>query len=116
MSGIVVGSLSFEQRHLVIQIVEQFILYLPSQARQLRLAEVERHFESTYFSWIGKFGSDDAFYFRIQSPVIICEFDHHSGVFLTNEKPDKFHVHTIVRTPNGGDYGNAIRSQRERLS
>ena len=45
------------------------------------------------------------FYYRIQSPVIFIEFDHHSGVFLTNKEPAKFHVHTLVRTPNGNDYG-----------
>ncbi len=45
------------------------------------------------------------FYYRIQSPVIFIEFDHHAGVFLTNAEPAKFHVHTIVRTPNGNDYG-----------
>ena len=43
--------------------------------------------------------------YRIQSPVTFIEFDHHTGVFLTNDEPAKFHVHTIVRTPNGNDYG-----------
>ena len=37
--------------------------------------------------------------------MIFIEFDHHAGVFLTNAEPAKFHVHTIVRTPNGNDYG-----------
>ncbi len=36
---------------------------------------------------------------------MLIEFDHHIGVFLTNAEPAKFHVHTIVRTPNGNDYG-----------
>ena len=36
---------------------------------------------------------------------MLIEFDHHAGVFLTNAEPAKFHVHTIVRTPNGNDYG-----------
>jgi len=36
---------------------------------------------------------------------VMIEFDHHSGVYLTNERPEKFHVHTLVRTPNGNDYG-----------
>ena len=45
------------------------------------------------------------FYYRVQSPVTFIEFDHHAGVFLTNPEPAKFHVHTIVRTPNGNDYG-----------
>ena len=35
----------------------------------------------------------------------MIEFDHHTGVFLTNEEPMTFHTHTIVRTPNGNDYG-----------
>jgi hypothetical protein len=37
--------------------------------------------------------------------VILIEFDHHPGIFLDNDEPEPFHVHTIVRTPNGGDYG-----------
>ena len=50
-------------------------------------------------------GADDAFYYRVQSPVIFIEFDMHGGLFLTNKEPSKIHVHTIVRTPNGNDYG-----------
>jgi hypothetical protein len=46
-----------------------------------------------------------AFSYRVQSQVTFIEFDHHAGVFLTNAKPAQFHVHTIVRTPNGCDYG-----------
>ena len=41
--------------------------------------------------------------------MLIVEFDHHSGVFLGNDEPAKFHVHTLLRTPNGGDYGMALR-------
>ena len=69
------------------------------------MEEIERHLADTHFCWIG--GHDDAspFYYRIQSPVVFIEFDHHAGVFLTNAEPAKFHVHTIVRTPNGNDYG-----------
>ena len=94
---------------LLLEIVEQFVLYLPASPRQKRLDDVARHAAETYFCWIGGYGDQDPFYYRIQSPVIICEFDHHSGVFLVNTEPAKFHTHTIVRTPNGGDYGHAIR-------
>ena len=69
------------------------------------MEEVERHLDATHFCWISGTGEDDTFYYRIQSPVVMIEFDHHSGVFLTNELPAKFHIHTIVRTPNGNDYG-----------
>lgn len=65
--------------------------------------------EETYFSWIGGYGDEDPFYYRIQNPVVIVEFDHHSGVFLANQEPKKFHIHTLLRTPNAGDYGMAVR-------
>jgi hypothetical protein len=78
---------------------------LPPGPLAARLAEVERHLDETHFCWIGGFAEESAFYYRIQSPVIFIEFDHHGGVFLTNAEPAKFHVHTIVRTPNGNDYG-----------
>ncbi|WP_082984226.1 DUF3500 domain-containing protein [Mycobacterium sp. 1465703.0] len=45
------------------------------------------------------------FYYRIQSPVIIVEFDHNSGLALSNPECERFHIHTLVRTPNGNDYG-----------
>lgn len=107
--------LSESQKSLVVEIIEQFVLYLPSKSRSLKLELVKQYLDETYFSWIGGYRDDDAFYYRIQSPVIVVEFDHHSGVFLSNTEPAKFHTHTIVRTPNAGDYGQALRVGEERL-
>ena len=76
-----------------------------------RIAEFERHLADTHFCWIGGFSEDSPFYYRVQSPVTFIEFDHHAGVFLTNPEPAKFHVHTIVRTPNGNDYGFDLLKQ-----
>lgn len=91
----------------LVELVGTFIDYLPDGPRADRLAEVEKHLSETYFSWIGAYGDKDAFYYRIQSPVVLVEFDHHSGVFLCNAEPERFHIHTLVRTPNGNDYGKA---------
>ncbi|KAI0505121.1 hypothetical protein F5B22DRAFT_538273 [Xylaria bambusicola] len=113
--GVLVSSLSDEQQGLVVQIIEQYLLYLPAKARELHMNDVKAVFDETYFSWIGGNGDNDPFYYRIQSPVIIVEFDHHSGVFLTNSEPAKFHIHTLLRTPNAGDYGWALRSQIDAL-
>jgi hypothetical protein len=107
--GIPASSLIPPQIDLLMQILSQYLLYLPSTARSLKLAQCKSHLPATYFSWIGPYADDTAFYFRIQSPVIIVEFDHHSGVFLNNAQPAKFHVHTLLRTPNAGDYGMALR-------
>lgn len=113
--GVPVSALTSDQQDFVLEIAGEMLLYLPTKARRLRLDQIKAHFGETYFSWIGGFGDDDAFYYRIQSPVVILEFDHHSGVFLSNAEPKKFHTHTIVRTPNAGDYGQAIRNEEHRL-
>ena len=96
-------------RSLVERIFEEYLLYLPARARALRLEQIRAWFGETYFCWIGGYGDQDPFYYRLQSPVVIVEFDHHSGVFLTNSEPAKFHIHTLLRTPNGGDYAMALR-------
>lgn len=106
--GILVSDMEEEHVSLVEQILEEYLLYLPATARALRLSQARRSFDETYFCWIGGFAKGEAFYYRIQSPVIIVEFDHHSGVFLTNDQPARFHIHTLLRTPNGGDYGKAL--------
>jgi hypothetical protein len=72
---------------------------------------VEQHLTNTHIAWIGGSADDDAFYYRIHSPVVLIEYDCHQGVFLDNAQPEPFHVHTIVRTPNGGDYGRDLLRQ-----
>lgn len=103
--GVLVSGMNSSQQQNVLDILEQFLLYLPKTSRNLKLAACKRHFDQTYFCWIGMFLDQDPFYYRIQSPVILVEFDHHAGVFLTNQEPAKYHTHTILRTPNAGDYG-----------
>jgi hypothetical protein len=107
--GILVSEMTSQQQDLVTAIFEQYLLYLPKSAKALRLEQIQSWYKETYWCWIGGFGQEDPFYYRIQSPVVIVEFDHHSGVFLTNGKPAKFHIHTLLRTPNAGDYGVALR-------
>ncbi len=103
--GLRASELSVLQRRDLMDLVAAYVAPLPSGPLAARLAEVERHLDETHFCWIGGFAEESPFYYRIQSPVIFIEFDHHAGVFLTNPEPAKFHVHTIVRTPNGNDYG-----------
>jgi len=103
--GALVSNFSALQRRNLLDLIAAYVAPLPDGPRLARLAEVERHLAETHFCWIGGFAEQSPFYYRIQSPVIFIEFDHHTGVFLTNAEPAKFHVHTIVRTPNGNDYG-----------
>lgn len=109
--GILVADFTAEQKSLLYGIVEEYLLYMPAQSRKMKLDHIKKFESETYWCWIGAYGDEDPFYFRIQSPVIIIEFDHHSGVFLNNSEPAKFHIHTLLRTPNAGDYGMALRKQ-----
>jgi hypothetical protein len=103
--GIAGSALTPAQRRSLLDLVANYITRLPDGPSAAQMADIERHMAETRFCWIGGFAEDSAFYYRIQSPVVMIEFDHHRGVFLTNDAPAKFHVHTIVRTPNGNDYG-----------
>jgi hypothetical protein len=106
--GVRGDQLARPQREALMALTEAFLDYLPDGPRRARMAEIERHIDECRFSWIGGVGDEDPFYYRIQSPVVMAEFDHHSGVFLTNTEPAKCHIHTIVRTPNGNDYGKDL--------
>lgn len=106
--GIVVTEMDKTQQDLLLRIVQSFFVIQPEASAQARLAHIREYLSETYFSWIGGHGLDDPFYYRIQSPVVLLEFDHHSGVFLTNDQPAKFHIHTIQRLPNGNDYGREL--------
>lgn len=107
--GIRASAMPPSLQDLLLETVASYIAILPPGPYEARLAQIKAHWDETYFCWIGGFENTDAFYYRIQSPVVLVEFDHHSGVFLVNKDPAKFHVHTIVRTPNGGDYGGVLR-------
>ena len=100
----------------LLDLVQNYLSALPDGPRDARMAEVERHMADTHFCWIGGFSEESPFYYRVQSPVTFIEFDHHAGVFLTNPEPAKFHVHTIVRTPNGNDYGFDLLRQHYKTS
>jgi hypothetical protein len=78
---------------------------------ELRWAEAKRHLDDTHFAWVGHFDQTSPFYYRILSPVILVEFDHQSGIVFDNERPSRDHIHTVVRTPNGNDYGKDLLRQ-----
>jgi hypothetical protein len=92
----------------LLTIIRSFYEILPITVLSARLSQIKEHLDDTYFSWIGRNGDEDPFYYRIQSPIICLEFDHHCGIFLMNSEPAKCHIHTLIRTPNGNDYGREL--------
>jgi hypothetical protein len=109
--GIPVSAMPPEALAVLDAVVEDFIAYLPDGPRAARRREIQEHYGESWFSWIGGWEGQEAFYFRLQSPVVVMELDHHTGVFLSNDDPAPFHMHTVVRTPNGNDYGRELVRQ-----
>ncbi len=109
--GVRVAEMPVEAQQAALAIAESFVKVLPEGPRAARLREIEAYLDETWFSWIGGSAPGDVFYYRLQSPVLIAELDHHCGVFLDYDTPKPFHVHTVLRTPHGNDYGRAYVRQ-----
>ncbi|OCK76556.1 hypothetical protein K432DRAFT_385369 [Lepidopterella palustris CBS 459.81] len=106
--GCPVSLFSEAQREQTITLFKAFNEYYPEEVLRHRVENFKAHLDETYFAWIGEFGHDDPFYYRIHNPVAFLEFDFHCGIFLTNTSPARCHIHTINRLPNRGDYGRAL--------
>jgi hypothetical protein len=113
--GVPVGAFDKAQKERLMALIAAYVGYLPEGPLVARLRQIESQLDQTWWSWIGAWGDDDPFYYRIQSPVVMVEFDHHSGVWLANQEPAKCHIHTVVRTPNGNDYGKDLLRQHYEL-
>jgi hypothetical protein len=109
--GLPVSSLPVRTQGMVRDLLVLSLNYLQEGALVARMAEIEDYWTETYLCWIGGIAQNEAFYYKIHSSVVMIEFDHHTGVFLSNEEPLPFHIHTLVRTPNGNDYGKELLRQ-----
>ena len=99
------------QREQLLSLVEVYVGRMQSGHAALKMDEVKRHLDQTYFAWAGETRDGSVYYYRVHSPVILIEFDHQRGVAFDNETPSRQHIHTIVRTPNGNDYGLDLLAQ-----
>jgi hypothetical protein len=109
--GAPVSEFSAGQRDLLMSVVESYVGYLRPGHNRVRMREIESRLNETYFTWVGGYTEHDTYYYKVHSPVIMIEFDMHRGIFLENDEPERFHIHTMVRTPNGNDYGKDLLRQ-----
>ena len=111
-AGIRASALTVPQRSALLRVINEYVRNMSDGHAKVRMAEIEGHLDSTYFAWIGPIADDAVFYYRIQSPVVLIEFDHQTPIALPGERvPGRRHVHTVVRTPNGNDYGKDLLRQ-----
>jgi hypothetical protein len=111
-AGIPGSKLDDAQRRLLLELISEFVGNMRDEHAKVRMSEVVEHLDRTHFAWIGGTTEQSVYYFRVHSPVILIEFDHQRRVapFRTTE-PKRDHIHTVVRTPNGNDYGKDLLRQ-----
>ena len=110
--GIVYDELTPQQHDRLMPLVELHVGRMRPGHARVKMDEVMGHVHDTHFSWRGGVEQDSVFYYRIHSPVIIIEFDHQAGqAFPQFKEHYRDHIHIIVRTPNGNDYGKDLLRQ-----
>ncbi|MFY0614512.1 MAG: DUF3500 domain-containing protein [Hyphomicrobiaceae bacterium] len=108
--GIPATQLSANQRAALVNLIALYVGNMRELHAKAKMEEVRKHLDRTYFAWKGDAEPDSVFYYRIHSPVILIEFDHAGTIALDGPrgKPTRRHIHTVVRTPNGNDYGKDL--------
>ena len=113
--GIKGADLTSQQKLNLLNVIRSFVGALRNPHAEVTMDEIGQHIDDTYFSWVGESADDSVFYYRIHSPVILIEFDHQGPVGTLNKNPagvpSRDHIHTVVRTPNGNDYGKDLLAQ-----
>jgi hypothetical protein len=113
--GIRMDGFSAGQKELATALIETYVRRLRPGHDQVWLDAVSRHLDETYFAWMGGTEDGDVFYYRVHSPVLLIEFSHLKGIALENDTHTRHHIHTVVRVPNGNDYGrDLLRQHHER--
>ena len=115
--GVKFDDLSSHQQALMFELIGTYINRIRSDQAALKMDEIRQHLNETHFAWMGETDEDSVFYYRVHSPVVLIEFDHQAGIFLDNDEASRNHIHTVVRTPNGNDYGkDLLRQHREQAN
>ena len=113
--GIKGSDLNSQQRLQLLNVIRSFVGALREPHAEVTMEEIGQHIDDTYFAWVGELKDDSVFYYRIHSPVILIEFDHQGPVGTLHKNPagvpTRDHIHTVVRTPNGNDYGKDLLAQ-----
>lgn len=115
-AGIAGRELTPPQRDQLLDLIHEYVRNMKEGHAKVRMEEVRQHLDRTHFAWIGDSTPESVFYYRIHSPVILIEFDHQRPANLRHlakdpTQPNREHIHAVVRTPNGNDYGKDLLRQ-----
>jgi hypothetical protein len=115
-AGIRGDALNAAQKRQLRDLIALYVSNMDEGHARVAMGDVERHLGETRFAWVGGTDPSSVFYYRIHSPVILIEFDHQRPANLRHltqnpDVPQRQHIHVVVRTPNGNDYGKDLLRQ-----
>ena len=122
--GIRAAELSGQQRVLLWDLIREYTgNFSADLARNLDAQIAADGLEQLYLAWAGpwpdqdrsKLESRQPFYYRIQGPSIVIEFDHSGDILSRRRVDDPNHVHSVLRVP-GDDFGAAMLAEHYRSS
>jgi hypothetical protein len=108
-AGLPASKMNEKQRSMLLAVIAEYVGNMDDGHAKVKMSEVEEHLDRTYFAWVGGTESDSVFYYRVHSPVVLIEFDHQRRVApFRSREPSRDHIHAVIRTPNGNDYGKDL--------
>jgi len=114
-SGVPATGFTPGQKAALLKLVGLFVGNMDDGHAAVRMEEISAHLDETWFAWVGGIAEDAVFYYRIHSPVVLIEFDHQLPVGTRKlnppGQPTRDHIHVVMRTPNGNDYGKDLLRQ-----
>ena len=111
-AGLPASRLKDSQMQLLLGVIESFVGTMDQGHAKIKMQEVEQHLDRTFFAWIGDTTKESVYYYRVHSPVLLIEFDHQRRVApFRSRDPSRDHIHAVLRTPNGNDYGKDLLRQ-----
>jgi Protein of unknown function (DUF3500) len=115
-AGVPAADLNAARKSQLIELAGLYVANMDDGHARVKMDEIKRRIDQTWFAWIGGSGQNSVYYYRIHSPVILIEFDHQQPANLARfssepKRPTREHVHVVVRTPNGNDYGKDLLRQ-----
>jgi hypothetical protein len=115
-AGVRASEFSAAQKKQLLGLIGEYVSDMDDGHAKVKMEEVRTHIDETHFAWIGGTDEKSVYYYRIHSPVILIEFDHQQPVGMRHlvadpKLPFHEHIHAVVRTPNGNDYGKDLLRQ-----
>ena len=95
-TGLKASEMNDTQKEHLRNLIKTYVYNLETEFADVWMADIDAGIDNTYFVWIGGTTTSDPIYYRVFNPDIWIEFNNESGLD---------HIHTIIRSPNGNDYG-----------